>query len=525
LPRWEPCLFVALFALLPLSRIWMNLPLVDQSGRVEAEQWGRAVLALPLAEDATILADGEKFAPLYYLQQVEGQRVDLDLVVHFEEAEYRADLLTRLEAGQTVYLARYLPGLETYFLRSVGSLVEVGAEPLAQPPPNVTAVGVAFGGMVELLAFQEQGEYWTLYWRALERPEDDLEVRLRLVDSTGGEVWARAAARPVGGNYPTNAWPAGVVVPDAHSIVAPYWLEPGRFDLQVALFPRFSEEGLVVEGGTAVWWTLAPISVEPVEAGSGVLPMSYRAFLGEGWLEAIDAPSAAPAGSPLQVDLAWAGVGESGTLHLEWWDGETGHIFPAGTVDVTPGTAYSRAWLTAPDRPGRYELKVGWEGKPARCRWLAPATSDCSLAWVQIEPAQEGMADFDGRILLLAAELGAESLLPGGSLPVVLHWRGQRSMAEDFTVTVQLLGPDGRLHSQVDAWPVQGTLPTSHWVPGQEIDDPYQLVLSPDAPPGRYQVVVGWYLLATMERLPVVDGMGNPIADHAVIGEVEVTAP
>jgi len=95
-------------------------------------------------------------------------------------------------------------------------------------------------------------------------------------------------------------------------------------------------------------------------------------------------------------------------------------------------------------------------------------------------------------------------------------------MEEDYTITVQLLGPDGRLHGQVDAWPVQGTMPTSRWLPGQEITDPYQVALLPGSPLGQYQVIVGIYLLATMERVPVIDEAGNPVGDHYVVGKIEV---
>jgi hypothetical protein len=72
--------------------------------------WGEGVLALPLAENAAILADSEKIAPLYYLQQAEGVRSDLEIMVLPDEAAYRAELDARLTAGQTVYLARFLPG-------------------------------------------------------------------------------------------------------------------------------------------------------------------------------------------------------------------------------------------------------------------------------------------------------------------------------------------------------------------------------------------------------------------------------
>jgi hypothetical protein len=78
------------------------------------------------------------------------------------------------------------------------------------------------------------------------------------------------------------------------------------------------------------------------------------------------------------------------------------------------------------------------------------------------------------------------------------------------------------LHGQVDAWPVQGTFPTSRWVPGEELDDPYEVQLDPDAPAGHYRVEVGWYLLATMQRLQVVDVGGQPVGDAFVVGEFDV---
>ena len=36
-------------------------------------------------------------------------------------------------------------------------------------------------------------------------------------------------------------------------------------------------------------------------------------------------------------------------------------------------------------------------------------------------------------------------------------------------------------------------------------------------PPGEYAVHVGFYLLATMERLPVLNVEGTPVDDHALL--------
>jgi hypothetical protein len=64
---------------------------------------------------------------------------------------------------------------------------------------------------------------------------------------------------------------------------------------------------------------------------------------------------------------------------------------------------------------------------------------------------------------------------------------------------------------------VQGTFPTSQWTPGETVVDPYLVQLSADLPPGDYRIHVGLYLLATGQRLPVVDESGAAIDDKVEI--------
>jgi hypothetical protein len=219
--------------LLPLWLLWTNLPLVDQSGERAAYAWGERVLDLPLAPDAAILADSVRIAPLYYLQRIEGRRPDLDMLVLADEAIYRAELEARLAAGQSVYLARFLPGLEgRYHLRSLGPLTEVGTAALTELPPLDCVLGARFdlpdaqGGSIELLGLTgpvpgpDGGVGLTLYWRAEGPISEVYHVRLRLVDGAG-QVWWQD---PDGGRhaannyYPTPAWRPGEVVVDYHEI-------------------------------------------------------------------------------------------------------------------------------------------------------------------------------------------------------------------------------------------------------------------------------------------------------------------
>jgi hypothetical protein len=521
---------LAVAALLPLSRLWLTGPLLDTAREQADDGWGRYVMSLPIDRNAAILADSEKFPPLYYLQQVEGLRPDLDLVMRFHEAGYREELAARLDADQTVYMARYLPHLETYFLRSLGPLVEVGTAPVEEPPASGAPVGVTFGDRVELLAFDlrvgQDGilSYYhlTLYWRAAARLQDDLEVRLRLVDETRRAAWASIGTRPVRGQYPTNAWPEGTVVADYHDVPLPAWLPCGEYGLEVGLFPRFGDTGLKTGDEATAWLALDTLEIEPPSGPLPPLPQERRyAFVGGAWLTGYDLAGEASAGTPFAVDLSWRGVETDEQVCLAWADAQ-GREVEATVFPLTAGALRSRHLVTAPQAPGGYTLRVGLVGEAARCDWLAPMTDECPLTAVEVSPAPEGLANFADLVILLEAEVGRVNAQPGEIVPVTLRWRALRTMGEDYTAFVQLIGPDGRLHGQVDTWPVQGTRPTSGWTPGEELSDSHEVQLTSDAPPGRYQVRAGWYLLATMQRLQVVDANGRPVGDSFVIGEFSV---
>jgi hypothetical protein len=521
-------LFLAVAALLPLSRMWLTGPSLDTAQERADDAWGRYVLSLPIAPGAAILADSEKFPPLYYLQRAEGLRTDLDVVMRFDEAGYREELGGRLQAGQTVYLARYLPHLEGYDLRSLGPLVEVGTAPLVEPPANSVPVAAAFGGEIELLAFDLQDDpagrgvaHVTLYWRANAGPREDLWVQFRLVDEQGSAVWLSDPGRSVGGFYPANAWPVGAVVPDYHPVAAPPWLPAGEYRLEVGLFPPFSDVGLEVDGAATPWLALSGLAVDPSPGALPSLPHRSRySFAGGGWLTGYDVAGEVPAGAPLVVDLAWRGVEVDRDVRLSWVRaGEEG----GGAVFPLPaGALRTRHVVTAPQGADEYLLSAGLVGETVRCDWLAPSTRACPLAVVKVVPAQEGLVDFADLMLLLEAQVGRDSARPGEVIPVTLRWRSLRAMDKDYTVFVQLVGPDGRLHGQVDMWPVQGSRPTSGWAPGEELGDAYEVRLDGDAPPGDYQVVVGWYLLATMQRLSTLDASGHPSGDAYVVGGFDV---
>jgi hypothetical protein len=521
-------LFLTVGALLPLSRMWLTGPTLDTAQERADDARGRYVLSLPIAPDAAILADSEKFPPLYYLQRSEGLRTDLDVVMRFDEAGYRQELEARLQAGQTVYLARYLPHLEGYHLRSLGPLVEVGTASLVEPPADGVPMEAVFGSEIELLAFDRHDDpvgrattHLTLYWRANAPSEKDQHVQFRLVDGQGSAVWLSDPERPVGGFYPTNAWPVGAVVPDYHAVAAPSWLPRGEYGLEVGLFSPFGDVGLEVDGTATPWLALGSLTADP---SSGLLPplpheLRYN-FGGGGWLTGCDIAGEVPAGAPFVVDLAWQGIEDDGEVRLSWVRG--GEEDRGVSFSLPAGASRTRHIIVAPQSADEHLLSVGMVGESVRCNWLASPVRACPLGAIKVVPAREELANFGDLVLLLEAQVGRESARSGEIIPVTLRWRSLRAMDKDYTVFVQLVGPDGRLHGQIDMWPVQGSRPTSGWAPGEELGDPYEVRLDGDAPPGDYQVVVGWYLLATMQRLSTLDANGRPSGDFVVAGEFHV---
>jgi hypothetical protein len=168
---------------------------------------------------------------------------------------------------------------------------------------------------------------------------------------------------------------------------------------------------------------------------------------------------------------------------------------------------------------GRYQLISRDPQAASICGWLASPTSGCILGKVTVSGISlpEDAANFDDKIALLDIDLPQEPLQPGGLLPVQLRWQGLADMSEDYTVFLQVLNDQDQIVGQIDAWPLQGTFPTSEWQPGEIVQDPYQIQLSSDLPPGNYRLQAGLYLLATLRRLPLLDAQGQPIYDKVVV--------
>ena len=378
-----------------------------------------------------------------------------------------------------------------------------------------------------------------MYWQ----PESPLVgvyvVAFRLLDPDGIIRWESGPQRPVSGLYPTNAWREGQTVSDYHELILPSYLPPGIYAVQVSVFPQFSRDGLPADAALTSWVDLGPTDVRAAQV-LPFLPSRASALFGENlWMTGYDLPAQATAGSDVMITVGWRtassvpgqGSGTGLSLGVKWVSA-TDVISGVDDEPRVIGQGGGPGWHTlysvvAPAEPGRYQLAVELQDSDGRrlraiCGWLKPAADGCPLASIDVLPEYQGLARFEDLFLLRSATVGVDPVTPGGIVPVSLEWRALRTVTDDFTAFVHLIGPDGRLHGQVDAWPVQGTFPTSDWNVAIDVLDSYEVRLDGDAPSGKYRIAVGWYLLATMQRLQLVGVDGGAIGDSFTVGEFDV---
>ena len=96
-----------------------------------------------------------------------------------------------------------------------------------------------------------------------------------------------------------------------------------------------------------------------------------------------------------------------------------------------------------------------------------------------------------------------------------MDWQAIKPINADYTLFIHLMDASGKLISQRDRRPGNGSYPTTAWSPGDILSETYEVW--PKNTPGALKFAVGWYTPTDGKRLPVVDANGQAIDDHIVI--------
>lgn len=388
---------------------------------------------------------------------------------------------------------------------------------------DLSSSAVRSDGLLELV----------LYWRAPSPLNTDYSIAVHLVDDQERRYGQKDSQHPAG--YPTSRWRTEDYARDLHRLAVWPGTPPGEYALVVGVYDVAAGRSLDVRDAAG-----APIGTTHVLASVQVTPPARppdpSTLEIDRWLQAdvggglcllgFDPPSpSANAGERLPLTLYWQAVAAppgdyTARLSLVAPDGAV-----AAEESAVPGRAShpTSAWLAddvvrdgrsflvpAATPAGNYALQL--DLLDARGQSLGPAAALTRVTVraperrFDLPPMQHTIsATLGGQATLLGYDLGSDRLAPGEPFTLTLYWRAEATAEIGYVVFVHLLDEAERIHAQSDRVPADGARPTTGWLPGEIIADPYTLVLAPDATPGRHILEVGMYDPANGERLRVLD--------------------
>jgi hypothetical protein len=395
------------------------------------------------------------------------------------------------------------------------------------------------GGTVRLLGYQVVGKPRSgesvdiaVWWQVVSAPDQrDYRPVLRLADQWGF-IWGET--QPF--HYPSEQWMVGELIVDYLPVPVAPAAPPGDYSVRFALDSPSADARLpVLDGKGAYAGTYVELPVR-LTRGQLSLPMEDLAIRdrldahmdGLTLLGANVETSTARPGEPLYLTLFWRADEVALPPHdVSLRLGDT-HLYQGAPVHGTyPFSEWALGEVVA-DRynshlpldtpPGRYLLQVQLAGTALDLGHLTVQEIERTF---EVPPISHLLkVALGGSVELLGYDLSADSVAPGETLTLTLTWRALTEMDRGYTVFTHLLAPDGSMTGQQDSQPVDGSYPTSLWLPGEVVSDVHEIPIRADAAPGDHRLEVGMYVAQTGTRLPV-EGRPDDAVDLQVVTVAE----
>ncbi|MFQ5811825.1 MAG: glycosyltransferase family 39 protein [Anaerolineae bacterium] len=395
----------------------------------------------------------------------------------------------------------------------------------------------------------------TLRWETMAEMQEDYALSLRLVDEQG-HLWSQADEWLENeASLTTYAWKVGAVSERHHALSLVAGTPPGRYQVKMVLYHTDTLQSLDIldERGTPAGteYTIGTVSVASPAVPPTIEELAiphhlHHDFDGQVELLGYDLSTAeVRSGEAVRVILFWQALRSMENdyrLHLQAQDGE-GHVWAEGEFPLANEGYPTSRWNEGEVIRGQYDLAVDAAAPTGsqtlnfklQTSNLQPPTSNfqhlTSLSVVAPErlftvptdiqhPLRANLAD---KVAFLGYDLNKTTVKPGGTLHLTLYWQALAKIETSYTVFVHLLDAQNRTWGQKDNLPVEGTYPTTSWLPGEVVSDEYEIVVDATAPAGEYQIEVGMYDLETMDRLPAFDEEGKPLpGDRILLSKVQV---
>ncbi|MHB1294785.1 MAG: hypothetical protein ACYC4R_07280 [Anaerolineae bacterium] len=144
-----------------------------------------------------------------------------------------------------------------------------------------------------------------------------------------------------------------------------------------------------------------------------------------------------------------------------------------------------------------------------------------------LEEVPVGVRDLDiaygDDLFLLGYQFGEDGAQVGKELHLKLYWLARKAMAQNYTVSVQVLGRGGELIGEVETYPGGGAAPTRAWLPGDVYRDEYAISIRRDAiGPVAASIRVGVHTGSRDDFVTALDAQGQDIGPQPAIARVRV---
>jgi hypothetical protein len=477
--------------------------------------------------EALILADWHWATPLWYLQWVEGQRLDVEVryVYPVSGQEYGDTWKDRIEAvnGERPLLLTHFYHLPDYTLEPLGQGFWVHERPyraslteLAGDGPDLTPLDAVFDGNhggVHLLGYRldrlqpTPGETieLTLAWQVVGSLAAAPSFSARLMSGDGGLL--AQADRALGTDYaPGEIRFERLVLPLYPSI------PPGDYRLAVEVYSAHEsgfENWPLSQGIT--YLDLATLSIRPRLNPPLTLHPVSAPFVDGPTLVGVDYDRTVP--STLRLYLHWRGPAQgSEQVHVE----ESMVRLPA----LSDG-AYQTLML---DLPGEIKgrLRLTLTGADDQTRTVAGPWG-WSLQELYL-PAPAPTARYvpigDEMALISVSPAKSASFAPGDQFPLRPTFLALKPLVSDDAVSVRLSNAAGQwLYPPHDLQPALGALPTLKWIRGSRVIDPHSFPVPNDIAGDALRASLVVYERFRGTTLPPLDGRMDevPLGEWAVM--------
>jgi len=400
--------------------------------------------------------------------------------------------------------------LTPYFLLLPWSLFQLGYMTMTYPAPLSVQTTTFkplvithplkhdFGDAIRLLGYDfkpaADRAYLTLYWQARQQVEENYRVQVQFLDPQN-QAQLTWLSQPLNGRYPTRAWDKDDVVQD--TLPVPLVNLPANdYRLTLNLWREAKDKPLLKQALLLTEFKQPPPPSNP----------STDCHL---WTERLPAR-------------------QRNTLALTCRDRNLAQIALVGSDNIprrpdalSPAMAIFMVGLDWPS--GEYRLQDPHEILGLQ---LTVANEARLFQLPKIDGFTTVEANFADHIKLLGYTLPTRRVEVGGGLPLTLYWQSLAPVVGDYVVFDKVLGEDLKVYGGYDRLPRE-YYSTILWGNGEIVEDGFGVPISPNAPPGVYNLHIGLYTRATGEpiSLPLLENGKPSNSSSVVIGPVKIGGP